>query len=102
MLVIVLENAPARLRGRLSLWLAEVRAGTFVGAFGKRMRERLWAETKQLIGDGNAVIAWSAPTESGFAFDSVGTDRRDCVMVDGFALVRFAPRAQPASIQEAA
>ena len=27
MMVIVVENAPPRLRGRLSLWLAEVRAG---------------------------------------------------------------------------
>ena len=26
MMVVVLENAPPRLRGRLSLWLAEVRA----------------------------------------------------------------------------
>jgi CRISPR-associated endoribonuclease Cas2 subtype I-E len=27
MLVIVVENAPPRLRGRLALWLLEVRAG---------------------------------------------------------------------------
>jgi CRISPR-associated protein Cas2 len=27
MLVIVLENAPPRLRGRLAVWLLEVRAG---------------------------------------------------------------------------
>lgn len=91
MIVIVCENAPARLRGRLSLWLAEVRAGVFVGAYGKRMRERLWAETQALIGDGSAVIAWSAPAESGFAFESTGRDRRVCVEIDGFALVRFQP-----------
>jgi len=93
MMVIVCENAPARLRGRLGLWLAEVRAGTFVGSYGKRHRERLWEETKALIGKGNAVIAWRASTDSGFAFDSVGVDRRECVMVDGFALVRIAHRA---------
>ena len=32
MMVIVVENAPPRLRGRLSLWLAEVRAGVYYGA----------------------------------------------------------------------
>ena len=88
MMVIVCENAPARLRGRLSLWLTEIRAGTFVGSYGRRQRERLWEETKALIGRGNAVIAWRAPTDSGFLFDSVGDDRRECVTIDGFALVR--------------
>ena len=92
MMVIVVENAPAKLRGRLSLWLAEIRAGTFVGAYGRRVRERLWEETRQLIGDGSAVIAWSASTETGFAFDSAGSDRRTCIDVDGFMLVKFEPR----------
>ena len=31
MMVIVLTNAPPRLRGRLAAWLLEVRAGVFVG-----------------------------------------------------------------------
>ena len=31
MLVIVVENAPPRLRGRLAVWLLEVRAGVYVG-----------------------------------------------------------------------
>ena len=31
MLVIVVENAPPRLRGRLAIWLLEVRAGVYVG-----------------------------------------------------------------------
>jgi len=90
MLVIVLENAPARLRGRLSLLLAEVRAGTFVGAYGARVRERIWSDVGAMIGGGSAVMAWSAPTESGFRFASVGPDRRECIDADGLNLVRFA------------
>lgn len=38
------------------------------------------------------VIAWRAPTDSGFEFESVGLDRRECVHVDGFALVRLSAR----------
>lgn len=49
-----------------------------------------------MIGKGSAVIAWSAPTDSGFAFDSIGADRRECIDVDGFALVRMS-RSRPAS-----
>lgn len=91
MIVIVLENAPPRLRGRLALHLLEIRAGTYVGVYGRKLRERLWEETCQLIGDGSAVMAWSAPTESGFRFESIGPDRRECIDVDGMTLVRFAP-----------
>lgn len=31
MLVVVTENVPPRLRGRLAIWLLEVRAGVYVG-----------------------------------------------------------------------
>ena len=31
MMVIVVNNAPPRVRGRLAAWLLEIRAGVFVG-----------------------------------------------------------------------
>ena len=91
MLVIAVENAPPRLRGRLSLWLAEVRAGVYVGVFSRRVRERIWSEVVAMIGDGSAVAVWSAPTDSGFAFDAVGENRRQPADFDGLTLVRFSP-----------
>lgn len=97
MMVIVVENAPPRLRGRLSLWLAEVRAGVYVGVYGRRVRERIWEETKIMIEDGNAVMAWSAPSDSGFAFECIGENRRDSVDFDGLTLVRFKPAQLPAA-----
>jgi CRISPR-associated protein Cas2 len=89
MMVIVVENAPPRLRGRLALWLAEIRAGVYVGAYTTRTRERIWNETCYLIGDGSACIAWAAPTDSGFAFASIGPNRREPIDFDGLTLVRF-------------
>lgn len=89
MLVIVVENAPPRLRGRLSLWLAELRAGVYVGVYSRRTRERIWLEVLQLLGEGSAVIAWSAPTDSGFEFETAGPNRRYAVDLDGLTLVRF-------------
>ena len=91
MMVIVVENAPPRLRGRLSLWLAEVRAGVYVGVYSRRVRERIWTEVKIMIADGNAVMAWSAPTDSGFAFEAVGPNRREPTDFDGLTLVQFKP-----------
>lgn len=91
MLVIVVENAPPRLRGRLAVWLLEVRAGVYVGAYGKRVREMLWEQVRLYIEDGNAVIAWSAPTDAGFEFDTCGRHRRVPVDFDGFRLVNVYP-----------
>jgi CRISPR-associated protein Cas2 len=91
MLVIVVENAPPRLRGRLALWLAEVRAGVYVGDYSAKVRERIWSEVLELLDDGSAVIAWTAPTDSGYAFETAGPNRRLPMDFDGLTLVRFSP-----------
>ena len=93
MMVVVLENAPPRLRGRLSLWLAELRAGVYVGVYSAKTRERIWDDVLQLLGDGSAVLAWSAPTDSGFAFETAGPNRREGVDFDGLLLVQLSASA---------
>ncbi len=95
MMVIVTENAPPRLRGRLSLWLLELRAGVYAGNYNRRTRERIWAEVKAMIGEGNAVIAWTALNEAGFSFATVGANRREQADFDGFLLVKFKPSPVP-------
>ena len=91
MMVIVVENAPPRLRGRLALWLAEIRAGVYVGVYSAKTRERIWRETKLMIEGGSACMAWSTPSDSGFAFDAIGPNRREPIDLDGLTLVRFIP-----------
>lgn len=91
MLVIVTEAAPPRLRGYLSRWLLEVRAGVYLGDYSVRVREKLWKVVSREILEGNAVMAWSANSESGFAFVTTGKNRREPVDWEGFSLVRFAP-----------
>ena len=95
MLVIVVENAPPRLRGRLAVWLLEVRAGVYVGSYGKRVREMIWAQVCAYIEDGNGVIAWPAPNDAGFAFETCGRSRRVPVDYDGFRLVEMWPEPDP-------
>lgn len=89
MLVIVLENAPPRLTGRLSLWFAEVRSGVYVGKATQKLRERVWAEVCADLGEGNAVMVASSPNEGGFVFWTAGANRRRMVLSDGFPLVAF-------------
>lgn len=96
MMVIVVENAPPRLRGRLALWLAEVRAGVYVGVYSARTRERIWEEVALMLDGGSAVIAWAAPTDSGYMFDALGSNRREPIDFDGLTLVRFSAESQVA------
>jgi CRISPR-associated protein Cas2 len=93
MLVIVVENAPPRLRGRLAVWLLEARAGVYVGVYSPRVREMIWTQVEENIGDGNAVMAYAAAEESGFAIQTCGANRRIPVDFDGLTLVSFAPEA---------
>ncbi len=93
MLVIVVENVPPRLRGRLAVWLLEVRAGVYVGNVGRRVREMIWLNVEKGIGEGNAVMAWNTNTESGFDFMTLGANRRIPVEMDGIKLVSFLPES---------
>ena len=94
MLVIVVENVPPRVRGRLAIWLLEVRAGVYVGDVSLRVREMIWSQVEKGIEEGNAVMAWSTNTESGFDFLTWGQNRREPVEMDGIKLVSFMPEIQ--------
>lgn len=94
MLVVVTEAVPPRMRGRLAVWLLEVRAGVYVGNVSRRVREMLWQQVTELAEDGNAVMAWATNNESGFDFQTYGKNRREPVDFDGLRLVRFLPQEQ--------
>ena len=91
MLVIVVNSAPPRLRGRLAVWLLEIRAGVYVGSYSRRTREMIWQQVVEHISEGDAVIAWARPNDNGYDFDTCGMNRRIPVDSDGMNLVRFLP-----------
>ena len=100
MLAIVVENAPPRLRGRLAIWLLEVRAGVYVGKVSRRVREMIWSQVEVAIEDGNAVMVWSTNTESGFDFMTLGNNRRIPKEMDGIKLVSFLSENDISAMQE--
>ncbi|MCE9782637.1 type I-E CRISPR-associated endoribonuclease Cas2e [Shewanella algae] len=91
LLVVVTENVPPRLRGRLAIWLLEVRAGVYVGDTSRKVREMIWHQISELAEEGNVVMAWATNTESGFEFQTLGENRRMPVDLDGLRLVSFYP-----------
>lgn len=89
MLVIVTEGVPTNLRGRLAIWLLQIHAGVYIGDVSRRIREMIWQQCTTFIGKGHVVMAWKTNTESGFDFQTIGTNRRIPVDMDGLRLVSF-------------
>ena len=90
MFVVVVTNAPPRLRGRLAAWLVEIRAGVYVGNYSKRTREMIWEQVLLGVGTlGDALMVWRASNDQGYEFRTVGQNRRMPVDFDGLKLVSF-------------
>lgn len=92
-LVVVTENVPPRLRGRMAIWLLEVRAGVYIGDASRRTREMIWEQLQAGYEPGNVVMAWASSHESGYEFQTLGENRRLPIEFDGLHLVAFQPSA---------
>ena len=68
MIVLSLTSCPPKLRGFLSGWLFEIGTGIFVGNISARVREELWEQVKETVGDGRAVLVYSANNEQHMEF----------------------------------
>lgn len=95
-LVVITENVPPRLRGRLAIWLLEVRAGVYIGNVSRRTREMIWQQLTAGYESGSVVMAWASANESGYEFQTLGENRRVPVEHDGLLLVAFHPPEKPA------
>jgi CRISPR-associated protein Cas2 len=92
--VVAVENVPPRLRGRLALWLVEVRAGVYVGTYSVRVREMIWDQVLAGMEDGNAVMIWQARNDAGYDFVTAGTNRRIPKEMDGVTFISFLPEVE--------
>ena len=62
-----------------------------IGKVSRRIREMIWNTVAVGLEGGNAVMAWTTNTESGFSFETLGTNRRTPVEMEGIKLVSFLP-----------
>lgn len=92
MIVVMLEKVPSRLRGSLSLWLLEIRAGVYVGDYSVRVRDMLWNILEREFNKGvigSVLMLWSTNVDFGFDFKVLGENRRTPIDVDGVKLISF-------------
>jgi CRISPR-associated protein Cas2 len=95
--VIITQNVPPRLRGRLAVFMVEARAGVYFTNLTRREREKLWEYITVDIEGGNVVLGWATNSESGFEFQTQGANRRIAVNWDGLMMVNFANEAGESS-----
>jgi CRISPR-associated protein Cas2 len=86
--VIVLECATPALRGQLTRWMLEVRAGVYVGTLTARVRQKLWELVCARSPEGGALLVFRAPNEQGFIVESHGDTSRSVIDNEGMQLVR--------------
>lgn len=89
MVVIVMENASISLRGELTRWLFEVKAGVFLGTISALVREKLWEKVCEEQVEGGALIIFNAKNEQGFEILSHGNPHRAVIDLDGIQLIRM-------------
>lgn len=85
-IVVVLATAPAKIRGHLTRWLFEISPGVYVGKASARVRELLWEQILDNIGDGRAVMVYAADNEQGLEFKTYGQEWSP-VDFDGLELI---------------
>lgn len=66
MTVMILERVSPSVRGDLSRWMLEVKAGVFVGRISQRVREAVWERCVSRSDGGTVIQIWRAANEQGF------------------------------------
>ncbi len=90
MTVIILERAPASVRGELTRWMLEPKTGVFVARLSALVRDKLWSLIcDKLTGQAAALMVYQSDTEQGYALRSVGSTSRTVIDFEGLALVRI-------------
>lgn len=95
MTIISLSVCPQKIRGDLSKWLIEIDTGVYCGHINTRIREKIWERIIDNIGEGHAVMVFSAQNEQHMDFRVYNMDWNP-VDYDGISLVR---RNHPTRIQ---
>ena len=89
MIVLILEKVPSGLRGEISRWMIEPRAGVFVGNLSAAVRDRIWEKAEKSARGGAGMLIHNAKNEQGFDLRTFGDTTRSIVNVEGLWLVQL-------------
>ncbi|MGE5583591.1 MAG: type I-E CRISPR-associated endoribonuclease Cas2e [Bacillota bacterium] len=87
MVVMILESVPVSLRGELTRWLLEPKAGVFVGTVSALVRDKLWEKVCKNAKDGGCIMVHNTNNEQGFAIRISGNCKRQLRDFEGLFLI---------------
>jgi CRISPR-associated protein Cas2 len=93
MVVLILERVPPSLRGELTRWFLEPKAGVFVGRVSALVRDKLWEKACKQARDGGCLLLHSSDHEQGYRVRSFGQTARSIDDFEGLVLVRHRRQA---------
>ena len=88
MVVLMLERVPPGLRGELTRWFLEPKAGVFVGKVSAMVRDKLWEKACGQAREGGCLMVYSSNDEQGYRIRSWGEMARSIEDFEGLFLVR--------------
>ena len=84
----ILERVPASLRGELSRWMIEPKAGVFVGRLSGTVRDKLWEKICSGMKGGAGVLIYHADCEQGYQIRFWGATSRYMIDCEGLTLMK--------------
>ena len=87
MVVFILQRVKPSLRGQLTRWLLQPKAGVFVGRVSALVRQKLWEMICRESGDGACLMIWRTNTEQGFRIETWGDPQKTARDFEGLTLV---------------
>lgn len=89
MIVIILERVTPSVRGELTRWLLELRAGVFVGSVSAMVRDKLWEMiNNRMKSKAGCLLIHTSDTEQGYTIKGSGNTSKDIRDFDGLFLLR--------------
>ena len=71
--IVRLTSVPRKLRGLVELRLTEMDPNLFIGNISARVRDELWKQIEEFVGDGRASMVVPANTEQGFTIKHINS-----------------------------
>lgn len=97
MVVLILERVPTGLRGELSRWMLEPRAGVFIGRVSAIVRDKLWQKAIKDSKGGAGTLIYASQTEQGFSVKTFGDTTRFIADWEGLLLVHVPKKSEKSS-----
>jgi CRISPR-associated protein Cas2 len=88
MVILAVENMDKGMRGEITRWLIEAKAGVFVGNMNPLLREKIWEKVLANIDtQTSALMIYTDNTEQGYSMKMAGTPKRYVVDFEGLSFI---------------